>query len=131
VAVRTSSNKPAELHSGDVAVVGSTHITKDELDHEIKLEVRSLELGSESCTGGSQGNEICTTQKGTVPTAGTAAYRTTIVKPVITYLVTYAELQDIGQELSVVVTPPRMSGPRCGRTSSSCTAATRPGTTPT
>ncbi len=37
----------------------STHITKQELDHQIKLEVQAMKVGSQSCTGGSQGQENC------------------------------------------------------------------------
>ena len=100
----SSASTPAKLEPGDVAVVGSTHITKAELEHQITLEVRAIELGGESCTGGSQGQEDCADKKGTVPPVGTAAYKTTIVEPVVTYLVVDAQLRDIGKKLSVVVT---------------------------
>ncbi len=101
----SSASTPAKLEPGDVAVVGSSHITKAELEHQITLEVRAIELGGESCTGGSQGQEDCADKKGTVPPVGTAAYKTTIVEPVVTYLVVDAQLRAIGKKLSVVVTP--------------------------
>jgi len=101
----SGSNGPAQLQPGDIAVVGATHITKGELDHQIKLEVRSLELGAESCKGGSQGSEDCTDRKGPVPRVGTAEYTTTIVQPVVAYLVTEAKIRHIAKQLGIVVTP--------------------------
>ena len=96
---------PPRSQPGDVAVVGSTHITKAQLDHQIKLDVRAIELGGESCTGGSQGQEDCGDKRGSVPPVGTEAYRTAIVQPVVTYLVLDAQLHAIGRNLSIVVTP--------------------------
>jgi hypothetical protein len=85
-------------------VVGSTHITKPELRHEIRIEVRAIELGSESCTGGSQGSEDCADKKGAVPPVGTAASTATVVEPVVAYLVADAQLHGTARRLSVVVT---------------------------
>ena len=101
----SGASKPATLAPGDIAVVGSTHITKAQLDHQIKLDVRSIELGGESCTGGSQGQEDCSDKRGSVPPVGTEAYRAAIVQPVVTYLVRDAQLHAIGRSLSIVVTP--------------------------
>jgi PPIC-type PPIASE domain len=95
----------AKLEPGDVALVGRTHITTGDLRHQIRIEVRAMRLGVESCTGGSRGAENCTVEKRPVPRVGTAAYRTDVVEPVVTYLVTDAELHDLARRLSVVVTP--------------------------
>ncbi len=101
----SSSSQPASLQSGDVAVVGTTHITKQELDHQIKLEVQAMKVGSESCTGGSQGQEDCKNKTQKVPAVGTSAYTTTIVQPVVAYLVTQAQVENIAKQLKVDVTP--------------------------
>jgi parvulin-like peptidyl-prolyl isomerase len=101
----SGTSNPAKLEPGDVAVVGQTHITKAQLAHQIKLDVRAIELGGESCTGGSQGQEDCGDKRGSVPPVGTEAYRSAIVEPVVTYLVLDAQLRAIGRNLSIVVTP--------------------------
>lgn len=101
----SGTSTPAQLDPGDVAVVGGTHITKAQVAHQIKLDVRAIELGGESCTGGSQGQENCSDKRGTVPPVGTEAYRTAIVQPVVTYLVLDAQLHAIGRNLSITVTP--------------------------
>jgi parvulin-like peptidyl-prolyl isomerase len=100
----SSSSNVASLQSGDVAVVGNVHITKQELDHQIKLEVRAMVIGSQSCTGGSQGQENCKNKSTKVPKVGTTQYTTTIVQPVVAYLVTQAQVQNIAKELHVTVT---------------------------
>jgi hypothetical protein len=84
----SSSSKPAGLQSGDIAVVGSHHITKSDLDHQIKLELAAM-----------------TVKKQKIPQVGTSTYQTTIVQPVVQYLVTDAQVHDIANQLSVVVTP--------------------------
>jgi hypothetical protein len=84
----SSSSKPATLQSGDVAVVGSTHITKSDLDHQIKLELAAM-----------------TVKKQKIPQVGTSSYQSTIVQPVLQYLVTDAQVHNIAKTLSVVVTP--------------------------
>lgn len=99
-----SSGKTASLHSDDVAVVGHTHITKADLRRQIAIEVRAMRLGSQSCVGGSQGQERCKDAKDPVPPAGTRAYRVKVVDPVVTYLVTDAELHNIASRMGVVVT---------------------------
>lgn len=101
----SSSSQAAGLQSGDVAVVGNTHITKQQLDHQIKLEVQAMKVGSQSCTGGSQGQENCKNKTQKVPPVGTQAYTTTIVQPVIAYLVTQAQVQNIAKQLKVGATP--------------------------
>ena len=100
----SSSSNSASLRSGDVAVVGDIHITKQQLDHQIKLEVRAMQVGSQSCTGGSQGQEDCKNKSTKVPKVGTSQYTTTIVQPVVAYLVTQAQVQNIAKALHVSVT---------------------------
>lgn len=100
----SSSHGPAALRPNDIAVVGQTHITKAELAHQVDLEERSLALGSESCTGGAQGQEDCSDKKGKIPPKNTAAYTTTIVAPVVNYLVSDAQLHAIARRLHVAVT---------------------------
>lgn len=99
-----SSGKVAGLSSDDVAVVGHTHITKAQLQHQIALEERSMRLGAQSCTGGAQGQERCKHVKDPVPAAGTRAYRAKVVDPVVTYLVQDAQMHDIARQMGVVVT---------------------------
>jgi hypothetical protein len=99
-----SSGATAGLHSDDIAVVGHVHITKAQLRRQIAIEVRSMRVGSESCTGGSQGQEDCKIVKDPVPPAGSHAYRVNVVDPVVTYLVTGAQMHDIAGQLGVVVT---------------------------
>jgi parvulin-like peptidyl-prolyl isomerase len=84
----SASSNVASLQSGDVAVVGNTHITRQDLDHQIKLEVRAMQVGS----------------KKPIPKVGTSAYTTTIVQPVVAYLVTQAQVQNIAKALHVSVT---------------------------
>jgi parvulin-like peptidyl-prolyl cis-trans isomerase-like protein len=100
-----SSGTTAALAAGDVAVVGHTHITKAQLRHQIAIEVRSMRVGAQSCVGGSQGQEKCKDVKDPVPQVGTRAYRSTVVYPVVTYLVQDAQMHAIARELGVVVTP--------------------------
>ena len=100
----SSSSNSASLQSGDVAVVGDIHITKQDLDHQIKLEVRAMQVGSQSCTGGSQGQENCKNKSTKIPKVGTSQYTTTIVQPVVAYLVTQAQVQNIAKALHVGVT---------------------------
>jgi SurA N-terminal domain/PPIC-type PPIASE domain len=103
VAACGSSGATAGLHSDDVAVVGHTHITRAQLRHQIALEVRAMQIGSQSCTGGAQGQEECKDVKEPVPAAGTRAYRTKVVDPVVTYLVTAAQMRNIAGQMGVVV----------------------------
>jgi hypothetical protein len=99
----SSSSSSASLQKGDVAVVGDVHITQSDLDHQIKLEVRAMQVGSQSCTGGSSGQEKCTNKGTKIPKVGTSAYTTTIVQPVVAYLVTQAQVQNIAKALHVDV----------------------------
>jgi PPIC-type PPIASE domain len=104
----SSSSAPATLAPGDVAVVGKVHITRRELDRQVALDVRSLELGYQSCKGGTnpgKNQELCKTVKQAVPKPGTVAYRTNVVGPVVAFLVADASLGDLGQQLAVDVTP--------------------------
>ncbi len=84
----SSSSGPASLASSDVAVVGSKHITKSDLDHQIKLELAAMKV-----------------KKQTIPQVGSSTYTSTIVQPVLQYLVTDAQVHDIAATLGVSVTP--------------------------
>lgn len=81
------SSASATLAPGDVAVVGTIHITKAELDHQIEVKVRSLTL-----------------QKQTPPKAGTSAYTTQVVQPLVHQLVLAAQVRNIAADLGVKVT---------------------------
>ena len=81
----SSSSARQSLQSGDVAVVGGTHITKSDLDHQIKLELAAMKV-----------------KKQTIPQVGTASYQSTVVQPVLQYLVTDAQVHNIAKTLSVV-----------------------------
>jgi parvulin-like peptidyl-prolyl isomerase len=83
----SSSSGSAKLASGDVAVVGQTHITKGELDHQIQLQIAAIKV-----------------KKQKVPAVGTAAYTSTIVQPTLAYLVTDAQVHNIAKALKVSVT---------------------------
>src|SRR5579871_4304224 len=83
----SSSSGMAKLASGDVAVVGQTHITKSELDHQIELQIAALKV-----------------KKQKVPTVGSSSYTSTIVQPTLTYLVTDAQVHNIAKQLKVSVT---------------------------
>jgi parvulin-like peptidyl-prolyl isomerase len=84
----SSSSTAASLGSGDVAVVGGTHITKSDLDHQIKLELAAMKV-----------------KKQAIPQVGTSSYQTAVVQPVLQYLVTNAQVHDIAKTLGVSVTP--------------------------
>jgi hypothetical protein len=84
----SSSSTSAKLGSGDVAVVGPNHITKNDLDHQITLEVAAMKVKQQK-----------------VPKVGTSSYSSTVVQPVLAYLVQNAQVHDIAKQLSVVVTP--------------------------
>jgi parvulin-like peptidyl-prolyl isomerase len=83
----SSSSQADTLQNGDIAVVGTHHITKQDLDHQIKLELAMMAA-----------------KKQTIPKVGTPTYTSGIVQPVVAYLVTAAQVHDIAQQLSVVVT---------------------------
>lgn len=84
----SSSSGAAKLASGDVAVVGQTHITKSELDHQIGLQIAALKV-----------------KKQKVPAVGTSSYTSSIVQPTLAYLVTDAQVHNIAKQLKVTVTP--------------------------
>ena len=92
----SSSSGSDSLQKGDIAVVGNVHITRQDLDHQIKLEVRAMQVGS----GTSKGTKV--------PKVGTTAYTTTIVQPVVAYLVTQAQVENIAKALHVTVTPKQL-----------------------
>ncbi len=84
----SSSSTSAQLGSGDVAVVGPNHITKQQLDHQITLELAAMAV-----------------KKQKIPKVGTTAYTSSVVQPVLAYLVQNAQVHDIANQLSVDVTP--------------------------
>src|SRR6266516_1113745 len=84
----SSSTKADTLESGDIAVVGTHHITKHDLDHQIQLALATM-----------------TAKKQKIPKVGTAAYTAAVVQPEVAYLVTNAQVHNIAQTLGVVVTP--------------------------
>ena len=81
-----SSGASSTLSDDDVAVVGDTHITRDQLDHQIKLKVQSAKV-----------------DKQTLPKAGSADYRTQVIDPTVQRLVTEAVVENIATELNVTV----------------------------
>jgi parvulin-like peptidyl-prolyl isomerase len=81
-----SASSAASLESGDVAVVGGTHITKSQLDHWITLRVKGMEA-----------------QNQTPPKPGTTDYTTTIVQPTVQHLVQAAQVRNIADVLHVSV----------------------------
>lgn len=84
----SSSSSSANLGSDDVAVVGQNHITKQQLDHQITLELAAMAV-----------------KKQKIPKVGTTSYTSTVVQPVLAYLVQDAQVHDIAKDLSVSVTP--------------------------
>jgi parvulin-like peptidyl-prolyl isomerase len=78
------STSSAKLASGDVAVVGTRHITKSQLDHAITLRIKGMEV-----------------QKQTPPKAGTTDYTTNVVQPTLQHLVQGAEVRNIAASLHV------------------------------
>jgi foldase protein PrsA len=83
----SGSSSSASLESGDVAVVGATHITKAQLDHWITLRVKGM-----------------TIQNQTPPKAGTTDYTTNVVQPVLQHLVQEAQVRNMAAALHVTVT---------------------------
>jgi foldase protein PrsA len=83
----SGSSSSASLESGDVAVVGATHITKARLDHWITLRVKGM-----------------TIQNQTPPKAGTTDYTTNVVQPVLQHLVQEAQVRNMAAALHVTVT---------------------------
>jgi foldase protein PrsA len=83
----SGSSSSASLESGDVAVVGTTHITKAQLDHWISLRIKGMTIA-----------------KQTPPKAGTTDYTTNVVQPVLQHLVQEAQVRNIAAALHVTVT---------------------------
>jgi foldase protein PrsA len=83
-----SSTASAKLASGDVAVVGTTHITKSQLDHAITLRVKAMQLA-----------------KQTPPKVGTTDYTTNVVQPTLQHLVQGVEVRNIATALHVTASP--------------------------
>jgi foldase protein PrsA len=83
----SGSSSSASLESGDVAVVGATHITKAQLDHWITLRVKGM-----------------TIQNQTPPKAGTTDYTMNVVQPVLQHLVQEAQVRNMAAALHVTVT---------------------------
>jgi foldase protein PrsA len=81
-----SSTASASLESGDVAVVGTTHITKSQLDHAIALRLKGMKA-----------------QNQTPPKAGTTDYTTNVVQPTLQHLVQEAQVRNIADTLHVSV----------------------------
>ncbi len=84
----SSSSTAASLASNDVAVVGQNHITKQDLDHQITLALAAMKVKQQK-----------------IPKVGTSSYTSTVVQPVLAYLVQNAQVHDIAEQLSVTVTP--------------------------
>ena len=83
----SGSSSSATLESGDVAVVGTTHITKSQLDRAITQRLKGMKLQSQ-----------------TPPKVGTTQYTTTVVQPTLQRLVQEAEVRNIAEALHVTVT---------------------------
>ncbi len=81
-----SGGSSSSITSDDVAVVGDRHITKEQVDHQVELKLKSAQV-----------------DKQTVPKPGTADYRTQVVDPVVARLVTEAQIENIAAELNVKV----------------------------
>jgi foldase protein PrsA len=82
-----SSNSSTSLESGDVAVVGSTHITKEQLDRAITQRLKGMKV-----------------QGQTPPKVGTTDYTTNVVQPTLQHLVQEVEVRNIADALHVAVT---------------------------
>ncbi len=82
----SSSGSSTSLSDGDVAVVNGQHITKDQLDAEIKLAESQIKGSGKA-----------------VPKTGTAAYKTTVIEPSLQQLVQNAEVEQLATKLKVSV----------------------------
>jgi len=81
------SSSSASLDSGDVAVVDNIHVTRDQLNHRIKLLVSSAKA-----------------QGQTLPKPGTPTYQTQVIDQSVSQLVLAAEVKLIADQLGVKVT---------------------------
>src|SRR6478672_4327121 len=81
-----SSSSSASLESGDVAVVGDTHITQKQLDQLVAFQVHSAQVAKQK-----------------IPAAGTATYKTQVVDPILQRMITNAQVENIAKQLGVTV----------------------------
>jgi foldase protein PrsA len=82
-----SSTSSATLASGDVAVVGTKHITKSQLDHAITLRIKAMKVSNQ-----------------TPPKVGSTDYTNNVVQPTLQHLVQEAQVRNIADALHVTVT---------------------------
>jgi hypothetical protein len=82
----SSGASSGSLESGDVAVVGDTHITQKQLDQLVSFQVNSAKVAKQK-----------------IPAPGTATYKSQIVEPTLQRMVTNAEVENIAKELGVTV----------------------------
>ncbi len=67
-------------------MVGDTHITKEQLDQLVTFQVNSAKVAKQK-----------------IPAAGTAAYKTQLVDPILQRMITNAQVENIAKELGVTV----------------------------
>ncbi|HEY0388777.1 MAG TPA: peptidyl-prolyl cis-trans isomerase [Gaiellales bacterium] len=77
----------ADLGKDDVAVVGTIHITRSELDHQIQLQETSAKVSGQA-----------------LPKAGSADFKTQVTDPIVQRLVNEAEAENIAKQLDITVT---------------------------
>jgi|tagenome__1003787_1003787.scaffolds.fasta_scaffold20829085_2 hypothetical protein len=82
----SSGGSSASLESGDVAVVGDTHITQKQLDQLVAFQVNSAKVAKQK-----------------IPAAGTATYKTQVVDPILQRMITNAQVDNIAKQLGVTV----------------------------
>jgi parvulin-like peptidyl-prolyl isomerase len=80
------SSSSSKLAKGDVAVVGDTHITQAQLDHEIAIVIANLKAN-----------------KHAVPGAGSTTYKSEVIDQSVQQLVFNAEVRAIATQLKVTV----------------------------
>src|SRR2546421_12837326 len=80
----SSAGSSASLESGDVAVVGNTHITKQQLDQLVTFQVNSAKVAKQK-----------------IPAAGTTDFKTQVVDPILWRMITNAQVENIAKELGV------------------------------
>src|SRR6476659_6035655 len=73
----SSGGSSASLESGDVAVVGDTHITQKQLDQLVAFQVHSAQVAKQK-----------------IPAAGTATYKTQVVDPLLQRMITNAQVEN-------------------------------------
>jgi hypothetical protein len=82
----SSGGSSASLESGDVAVVGDTHITQKQLDQLVAFQVHSAQVANQK-----------------IPAAGTTTFKTQVVDPTLQRMITNAQVENIAKELGVTV----------------------------